>query len=295
MPQTQPLATIVTRWIDGTGAFVDVKDRLGRMGDDVAAYALHTLGWVRIIQISRYSEFGFDARSVHAAALDAAVVAMEQQSRLGGPRLLRVEIFDGREWLHQTASDVRQLITFVRHSQTLVAGDADTAILHQIPYSIDRVWMLDDPQIRAVAGAWRASGGKLTSELDAAIARDCPDRSVKIMVPAGASFRFARYRASRTGPWDRDVWNRFLGGTIESVVPDPMLCKSVTKAGDFVLRSRLPRLERCRGPVLASDGVRDFAWYRLSLPVWQSGDNPDDAPFGVLTVLSPDWREDEAA
>lgn len=289
------LATIVTLWIDGSGGFVDIKNRLGRMGDDVAAYALHTLGWVRIVQISRYAEFSFDARSVRSAALDTAVETMDRQSRFGGHQLLRVEIFDGLDWLCQTGSDVTQLIAFARRSRAQAAGSADAAVLHQIPYSIDRVWVLGDPQVRAVAEAWRATGGHLTPELDAAIARGCPDRSIKLMAPDGDSFRFDRYRSSKTGPWDRQLWDRFVGQRLDSVVPDPMLARSVTQSGDMVLRSRMPRLERCRGPVLASDGVRDFAWYRLSLPVWRPGDSTDASPYGVLTVLSPDWREDEAA
>lgn len=291
----QPLATIATRWIDGSGAFADMEARLGRMGDDVAAYALHTLGWVRIIQISRYSELGFDARTVRDAAVEAAIEIVGRQSRADGHRLLRIEVFDGCEWLHQTGSEAKPLIAFIRHSRAQIAGDGGTAILHQVPYSFDRIWALGDPQVRAVAAAWRAAGGRMTAELDVAIARDCPDRSVKVMVPDGNSFRLDRYRSSRTGPWDRTVWNRFLGHTLHSVVPDPMLSSSVTKSGDLVLRTRTPRLERCRGPVLASAGPRDFAWYRLSLPVWKPGDSSDAAPHGVLTVLSPDWREDEAA
>lgn len=293
--QMQSFATIVTLWIDGTGVFVDIKDRLGRLGDDVAAYALHTLGWVRIIQIAGYSEFGFDARSVHAAAFDAMVDAIERQSRANSLHLLRVEVFDGQEWQHQTSADPRQVVRFAQHVRTQVAGSTETTILHQIPYSIDRIWGLGDPQIRAVADAWRASSGVLSATLDTAITRDCPDRSVKVMVPAGTTFRFDRYRSSRTGPWDRTVWNGFQGNTVQSVVPDPVLAQAVTRTGELVLRSGLPRLERCRGPVLASDGLRDFAWYRLSLPVWRPGDNLDGTPFGVLTVLSPDWREDEAA
>ena len=291
----QPFAAVLTRWIDGTGAITDLGERLGRLGDDVAAYALHTLGWVRLVQISRYSEYAFDARSVRDAAADVMVETIRRQARLGGHQLLRVEAFDGHDWLHQTGPEADRLIAFIRHAHAEAALGAPAAVLHQIPYSIDRLWTLGDPQIRAVAEAWRGTGGKLLPELDAAIKQDCPDRSVKVMVPSGPTFRFDRYRGSRTGPWDRNVWNRFVGETVQEIVPDPVLARSVIRAGELVLRSRSPRLERCRGPVLATNGLRDFAWYRLSLPVWRAEDDRDGTPSGVLMVLSPDWREDEAA
>lgn len=292
----QPFATIITQWIDRAGAVVDMKQRLGRLGDDVAAYALHTLGWVRIVQISRYSEFGFDARSVGEDAVASTIDLIHRQGRLDGGQLMRVEVFDGGNWLVQTSSDPVHLATFARRCCEQAALDRNAPVLHQIPCSIDRIWSLGDPQIRAVATAWRESGGRLTGELETAIRRGCPDRSVKLLVPDGATFRFAQYRASRTGPWDANVWNRFLGSTVEDAVPDALLARSVIQTGTLVLRVKSPRLERCRGPVMATDGVRDFAWYRLSLPVWQAGeDQGTGAPYGVLTVLSPDWRDDEAA
>lgn len=292
----QPFATILTHWIDGTGAFADLKARVGRLGDDVAAYALHTLGWVRVVQISRYSEFSFDSRSIRVAALEAAIELIGRQARFEGHQLVRVEVFDGRNWLHHTSSNVDELVAFTRHfGNQAAATESPTPVLNQVPYSIDRVWTMGDPQVRSLAEAWRQSGGRLTAALETAMSRDCPDRCIKIMVPSGPTFRFDRYRNSRTGPWDRDVWNRFQGETIQEAVPDPNLAKSVAQSGEFVLRSRLPRLERCRGPVLASEGVRDFAWYRLSLPVWQPGDDRDSTPYGVLTVVSPDWCEEEAA
>lgn len=291
----QPYAAVVTRWIDATGALVDLKAKLGRLGDDVSAYALHTLGWVRIVQISRYAEFTFDARSVSELTVEATVDALRQQSRMDDHQLLRVEVFDGRDWLHQTASDVGPLVGFVRHVRSIAIAGDPAAVLHQIPYSVERVWTLGDPQVRAVAEAWRSSNGRLSPELDTAITRDCPDRSVKIMIPMGSTFRFDRYRSSRTGPWDPKVWDRFVGQTVRDVVPDPLLVKSITRSGEIAMRSRTPRLERCRGPVLATDGLRKFAWYRLSLPVWLPDDDVGQTPHGILVVLSPDWHDEEAA
>lgn len=291
----QPFATIITQWIDRTGAFADMKQRLGRLGDDVAAYAMHTLGWARIVQISRYSEFAFDARSVTESALASIIEIMRRQGREDGSQLMRVEVFDGDGWLVQSSSDPVHLGAFARRCCERAARDSDMPILHQIPCSVDRIWSLGDPQIRAAATAWRDNDGMLTRELDAAIRRDCPDRSVKLLVPDGGTFRFAQYRGSRTGPWDPNVWNRFLGSTVQDAVPDPLLARSVVQTSEFVVRAKSPRLERCRGPVMATDGVRDFAWYRLSLPVWQPKEGKAGAPHGVLTVLSPDWRDDEAA
>ena len=86
-----------------------------------------------------------------------------------------------------------------------------------------------------------------------------------------------------------------IGQVISDVVPDPLLVKSITQSGEIAMRSGTPRLERCRGPVLATDGLRNFAWYRLSLPVWRLGDDTGRTPHGILVVLSPDWNDEEAA
>ena len=115
------------------------------------------------------------------------------------------------------------------------------------------------------------------------------------MIPTGSTFRFDRYRSSRTGPWDQKIWDRFVGQVISDVVPDPLLVKSITQSGEIAMRSGTPRLERCRGPVLATDGLRNFAWYRLSLPVWRLGDDTGRTPHGILVVLSQDWNDEEAA
>lgn len=291
----QPLAAISSQWIDATGETVDLKARLGRLGDDVSAYALHTLGWVRIVQISRYSEFSFDARSARDLTIEALIDALRRHARFDSHQLLRIEVYDGENWQQQTSSDVESLVRFVQYACARASAGDPAAVLHQIPYSIDRIWTLGDPQVRAVAEAWRSTAGLLTDELDTAIGRDCPDRSVKVMVPTDSTFRFDRYRSSPTGPWDRNVWDRFIGETVRDIVPDRSLATSVTRAGELVLRSRTPRLERCKGPVLATEGIRNFAWYRISLPVWLPDDDRTQTPHGVLMVLSPDWREDEAA
>lgn len=67
--RTTGLIGITTQWIDESGRVADLAAKLGRLGEDVSEFAIHTMGWIRCTTIGAFEEYAFDARSVHSLSL----------------------------------------------------------------------------------------------------------------------------------------------------------------------------------------------------------------------------------
>lgn len=74
---------VSTRWIGRDGGDEDLKARVGRLGDDVSVFAVHTLGWIQLLEIARFLEVRLDPRATSAAAvaaLDALLYRIERNA-----------------------------------------------------------------------------------------------------------------------------------------------------------------------------------------------------------------------
>lgn len=76
----------------------------------------------------------------------------------------------------------------------------------------------------------------------------------------------AHYSMGPAGPWDNQVQENLLTRSL-AVVPDRELAQAVATASRETLLQGTPTLERWIGPLLTSQGVKEYDWYRLTLPV----------------------------
>jgi len=273
------VAAVKTYWIDERGRPAELLERVGRLGDDVATFAVHTMGWVRVQEIVRYWEIELDPRAVQPASIATLCDMVRQFGRHGSPWLARVRAYNGVDWLSSstvgsTAQSADELVAWI---EAVVRFGRDP----QIPCALDVTDLgepdlgrrTDDPMLDEIASAWRGTRGEISSTPADPFMHmrwaPLPCRSVKVLVrdTPSAALVFASYFPASTEFWTEGTVRRFRFGRVSEEVPDRALAANVIASAEATLISRRPRSERVRGLVRRSDAsVVHADWERISLP-----------------------------
>ena len=296
--QTTGLIGISTRWIDEDGNPADLAEKLGRLGEDVSDFAIHTMGWIRCTTIGAFEEYSFDARSVHLNGLAGLLKRLTGGDGSKATRLRCIEVTTARGTTKISDDRPDRMVSLVLKCMEIAnpraprdsirRGRMDRAALHS----------LDDPVAARLIAVWQESGAYLRSPLLDVMSDAGINRGIKVMVPQGETFQFMRYQGSPNAPWDRATWRGFEGGTLDQVIPDRGMIESVKASTRTALSLKEPLVEFCEGVILASDGLKEYQWYRISLPVdlpLGSRAGYGDAGQGVLVLLSPIPQNRKAA
>jgi hypothetical protein len=283
------LIGITTQWIDESGQVADLAAKLGRLGEDVSDFALHTMGWIRCTSIGAFEEYAFDTRSVHLASLQTLLdrLTVDDAPRALGMRLRCIEVTTAFGTTKISDDHPSRLVSLVLKCMEIADPRSPQDSIRRGRMELSALPSLGDEVANRLIAAWRASGGTLRAPISELIADAGLNRSIKIMVPQGETFRFLRYKGSPNAPWDKATWRGFEGGTIDQVVPDRGMIESVKASTRSALATKQPVIERCEGVVLASDGLKEFAWYRISVPVDLPKSPFETADQGVIALLAP--------
>jgi len=279
---------VSTRWIGRDGRDEDLKVRVGRLGDDVSVFAVHTLGWIQMLEIARFLEVRFDPRATSPAAvsvLDEQLYALERNAE---PWLVKISAFNGKSWVETTDTDAARLSRFVHDCMGFCdRPDVPSALRTRI-LGDTALGRMDDPLVRRILAAWRETGGRIGREQVAAASTGTSGNVKMLRVLDDESLVFDHYRASITGPWDSATWTRFAGKDVRGAVPDRALADAVDRSARRVLSGTAPLLEHWLGPILTSKGVAHYDWLRASFPLRLDGSRPGEHETGgVLVVCVP--------
>ena len=295
--RTTGLIGITTQWIDETGQVADLAAKLGRLGEDVSEFAIHTMGWIRCTTIGAFEEYSFDARSVHTQALTALLQRLVSETAPETTRLRCIEVTTARGTTKISDDRPDRMVSLVLKCMEIVNPRAPKDSIRRGRMDHNAIASLDDPVAARLIAAWKASGATLRSPILDVMADPGINRSIKVMIPHGETFRLMHYHGSPNAPWDRATWRGFEGGTLDQVVPDRGMIESVKASTRAALDLRQPLVEFCEGVVLASDGLKEFQWYRISLPVDLPGYSAEHGGSGqgVIALLSPVPKTKKAA
>lgn len=311
------LVGIATHWIDENGDVADLGARVGRLGDDVSDFAIQTMGWIRCTSIGAFEEFSFDSRSVRVAALDALIERLTAAPLPAPPmavppvsappasppptgatasaHLRCVEVTSGFGTTRISDDRPDRLVSLVRKCKEVANPQTPQDAIRRgrmEPSALDALG--DDLTTRLIA-AWKDSGGALGEPVSSLLAEEGLSRSLKVMVPQGDTFRLVSYKGSPNAPWDPSLWQRFAGATLDEVVPDRGMVESVKASTRSALDAREPVIEFCEGVIIASDGLKELEWYRISVPVDLPGDWREAGGKGVIALLAPIPKRHRAA
>lgn len=284
---------VSTRWIGRDGRDEDLKARVGRLGDDVSIFAIHTLGWIQLLEIARFLEIRFDPRATGAAAVAAVDNLLYDLEGSAAPWLVKIQAFNGRSWVETTDTDAARLSRFVHDCMGFCErADVPTA-LRARTLGDATLSRLDDPLIRRVLAVWRATGGRIGQDVLADAGSAAYGNVKMLRLLDDDSLVFQHYRASITGPWDSATWTRFAGRDVRGAVPDRALAEAVDRSARRVLAGTEPVLEHWVGPILTSKGVAHYDWFRASFPI--QADTADAHAPGqsgaVLVVCVPNQAD----
>lgn len=272
-----------TRWIDETGGVGDVGRKVGRLGEDVRVFALHTLGWIRIQEIIRYREIEFDPRAVRPRSIEALIDTIRSFGDEGAmPWLAKVSAHTGHSWISITSSekDTERLIEWIK-AMAEVGSEPDVPAALEVSDLPENLIVRDqDPALRALVDRWRDSSGHLDlSSAGSWASILAPRRGGNLKVlrrEASGAIVFCAYQPSLTPLWDAPIMRRFVQARVLEQVPDRALAQRVVRSAVRTLASGQPRAERFTGPCLRSDGsVEHLDWMRVSLPASSIGDDLD--------------------
>lgn len=266
---------IRTRWIDERGGDGDLLARVGRLGNDVRIFALHTLGWARIQDIKSYREIEFDPQAVGRKTIETVLRVVQQFEGDPSRALLKASAYTGNSWISQSATggEIDTLLQWI--SSVAEFGREQT-----VPTALSVTDMGDaaiagdcDPVLRAIVGAWQETGGRLdwsgsSPWVTMPWGGPRPASNVKILQrDADGEIVFSAYQPSLTALWEPTTFGRFVHSRVLERVPDRALAQRVVRSAVRTLSSGAPRAERFVGPCLRSDGsVVDLDWMRVSLP-----------------------------
>jgi hypothetical protein len=295
--RTTGLIGITTQWIDESGRVADLAAKLGRLGEDVSEFAIHTMGWIRCTTIGAFEEYAFDARSVHSQALNALLHRLVSDTAPDATRLRCIEVTTARGTTKISDDRPDRMVSLVLKCMEIVNPRAPQDSIRRGRMDHSAIDSLDDPVAARMIAAWKASGATLRSPILDVMTDPSINRGIKVMIPHGDTFRLMRYHGSPNGPWDRATWRGFEGGTLDHVVPDRGMIESVKASTRAALDLREPLVEFCEGVILASEGLKEFQWYRISLPVELPAGTAEygGAGQGVIALLSPVPQTRQAA
>lgn len=279
---------VSTRWIGRDGRDEDLKARVGRLGDDVSVFAVHTLGWIQVLEIARFLEVRFDPRATSAAAVSSLDEELYALERNAAPWLVKISAFNGKTWVETTDTDAARLSRFVHDCMGFCDRPDVPNALRTRRLGETALGRIDDPLVRRILAAWRETGGRIEREQVAAASTGTSGNVKMLRVLDDKSLVFDHYRASITGPWDNATWTRFAGKDVRGAVPDRALADAVDRSARRVLEGTSPLLEHWVGPILTSKGVAHYDWLRASFPLRLDGSRPGEHETGgVLVVCVP--------
>lgn len=294
---TRGLVEIGTQWIDEDGNDVDLASRFGRLGSDVADFAVHTMGWVRCTSVGTFKEYGFDARSAKLGALSELLRRLTSETVIGDDdrRLCCVEVTTTFGTTRIADDRPGRLVSLVTKCMEMADPSSPRDSINRSRLSMQDLPTLNDRVANQLIAAWRENGGVFSNDVADLVNNERLQRSLKVMVPHGDTFRFVTYSGSPNAPWDRATWRGFAGGSIDQVVPDRGMIESVKASTRAALDLKEPVLELCEGVVLASDGLKEFSWYRISIPVDLPPSVAGSSDKAVIALLAPRPRLNSAA
>jgi hypothetical protein len=276
-------APVNTYWIDEEGREADLYARVGRRGDDVATFALHTMGWVRLQEIVRYWEIEFDPRATQPAAIASLCDLVRRLSTRSSPWMATVRVFNGADWLiHSTfgsgSDEADKLIGWIEavaHFGWVPRVPSGLGVFDLGEPNLNRI---DDSMLSEIAAAWQSARGEIRSSAEDPFMNmrwaPLPRRSVKVLVrdvPSKALV-FASYFPACTELWAERTVRRFRYGRVVEEVPDRALAAKVIESAETTLAQGRPRAERLKGLVQKSDAsVVHVDWERISLPARLDG------------------------
>lgn len=270
---------VTTRWLDERGEEADLNAKVGRLGDDVRLFALHTLGWIRIGAISRWYEFEFDPRAVRPATVLALIAFAREISRFERPWLVKASAYTGHSWVNIVCSDQEsdRLVDWIKFMAEFGREPGVPSALQVSELSAAMIERDADPVLCGILGRWRETSGRLDFQELAAGRQPRAGSNVKALrVGSDGSIVFAAYRPSTTALWGPSTFGRFLHSRVIETVPDRALAQRVVRSAVQTLAGGRPRAERFTGPCLRSDGsVEQLDWMRVSLPNRASVDGHD--------------------
>lgn len=291
------LIGITTQWIDEGGEITDLAVKLGRLGEDVSEFAIHTMGWIRCTSIGAFEEYSFDTRSVHLGSLNALLRRLTAAPSGGTetPRLRCIEVTTGFGTTKISDDRPSRLVSLVRKCMEIADPRTPQDAIRRARMEMSALTSLRDDLATNLIHAWRDAGGVLRAPVSELLSDQGIRRSIKVMVPHDDTFRLLSYKGSPNAPWDPATWRGFEGATLDQVVPDRGMIESVKASTRSALAAREPLIELCEGMVLASDGLKELEWYRISVPVDLPGHGQDAAGRGVIALLSPVPQGNRAA
>lgn len=293
------LASVNARWIDENGDEADLRARVGRLGDDVRIFALHTLGWIRVQEIVRFREIEFDPRVVSPAAVRGLIALITRLHSEDSRWIVQASVYTGQTWLHHCEHDVDRLIEWIEGMSALgnnrptVPSALDVVQLGEPSEDRDR-----DPMLVAVMDAWRTENGRISwSPTDPFVRMpwgERPGRNVKVLLREETSraIVFGSYFPARTSLWNEGTVRRFHHARVVEQVPDRALAARVVQSAEVTLERNRPRSERVKGLCRRSDGsVIHMDWMRVSFPAYFDGANDPNAVIVYCQTLSVDERQ----
>lgn len=292
------LASVNTRWIDENGNEADLLARVGRLGDDVRTFALHTMGWIRVQEIVRFREIEFDPRIASPAAVRGLVAMITQLHSEDSRWVVQASVYTGQTWLHQSEHDIARLVEWIEGMAAL--GDPRPTI----PSALEVIDMGEPNPVRdgdatllAVMDAWRANEGRISwSPTDPFVRMpwgERPGRNVKVLLREESSraIVFNSYFPARTSLWNEGTVRRFQHARVIEQVPDRALAAKVVNSAELTLDRNRPRSERLKGLVRRSDGgVVHMDWKRVSFPAFFDGSAEPNAVIVFCQTLAVDER-----
>lgn len=275
-----PIRTI---WFDETGSPADLHAKVGRLGNDIRCFALHSLGWVRICEMMHFREIEFDPAAVRPATMLGLVAHVRACDLAGQPWVTRAASYTGREWMIHQSTDADDLITWLERvhefgQPPVIPCTIQVQGLGNAEIENDR-----DPILTGVLEAWRSQSGQVEFSPSSTWTTHpwgrAPGVSVKVMMqdPHSSSFLIMSYQASLTTLWSSERLQHFTHARITEQMPDRALAADVVRSATRVLTLNRPVAEWCEGPVRRSDGrVEHVEWKRISVPARTAGSrNPN--------------------
>jgi hypothetical protein len=287
-----------TRWIDEDGNEGDLLARVGRFGEDVRTFAIHTMGWIRIQEIVRFREIEFDPRIASPAAVRALIALITQLHSEDSRWIVNASIYTGETWLNHTEHDVGRLTAWI---EGMAALGRERPL---VPSALDVIDLgepgaakAQDPMLVSVMDAWRANEQRISfSPTDPFMQMpwgERPGRNVKVLLREDVSraIVFGTYFPARTSLWSEGTVRRFQHARVLEQVPDRALAAKVVQSAEATLDRNRPRSERLKGLVRRSDqSIVHMDWMRVSLPAYFDGAREPNAVVVYCQTLAVEER-----
>lgn len=294
------IAGLGSRWIDGNGGEGDLKRTVGRLGDDIRLFALHTLGWIHVQQVLRYIEIEFDPRATHPASIAGLLRMVRGRERASSLSFVKASAYTGRSWVTYTCTEreIDSLAAWIWAVAEFGGGPSIPSAITVSDLPDQMIANDSDPVLHCVLDTWRDAGGRLdpgspTPWTMGSCSGPRPGSNLKVLRrDRDAQIVFSAYQPSLTPLWEPAVFGRFVDARVMECVPDRALAQHVVRSALRTLAAGQPRAERFAGPCLRSDGtVEDLDWMRISLPTASTAAGEFDSLIVFCRRLSVDERK----